>query len=87
MQVRYHKAFQKDLLKADPSIRKRIHIVIAHFEAATELHELQQVKKLKGHKDAYRIRVGHFRLGFFLVGNEVHLARLLDRKEVYRFFP
>lgn len=87
MEVRFLKSFEKDLSKADSTVRKRILVLIRRMDEAESVLDLQQVKKLKGSKDAYRIRIGHYRLGFFVSGQQFHLARLLDRREIYRHFP
>ncbi len=87
MEVLFLRSFEKDLSKADATVRKRILVLIRRMEAAESVFGLQQVKKLKGSKEAYRIRIGHYRLGFFVSVQQFQLARLIDRREIYRFFP
>lgn len=87
MEVLFLRSFEKDLSKADATVRKRILVLIRRMEEAKSVLDLQQVKKLKGSKDAYRISIGQYRLGFFVAGQQFHLARLMDRREIYRFFP
>ncbi|MGH2412635.1 MAG: type II toxin-antitoxin system RelE family toxin, partial [Microcystaceae cyanobacterium] len=36
---------------------------------------------------AYRIRLGDYRIGLFIEGKTVTFARVLHRKEIYRYFP
>lgn len=45
------------------------------------------MKKLAGQTGAYRLRIGDYRLGFYWEGEKLTLARVLHRKEIYRFFP
>jgi mRNA-degrading endonuclease RelE of RelBE toxin-antitoxin system len=87
MEVQFLRSFEKDLNKADSTVRRKILSLVARMEAIRSVSELPQVKKLKGHEDAFRLRVGQFRLGFFVQGNVVQLARLLDRRDIYRYFP
>jgi len=87
MEVEFLRSFEKDLNKADASMRRKILSIVVRMEEARTLSDMPQVKKLKGHKDAYRLRIGHFRLGFFVQGDKLQLARLLDRRDIYRFFP
>ena len=45
------------------------------------------LKKLKGFKTAYRIRIGDYRIGVFIDGDIVEFARVVHRKDIYRLFP
>ncbi|HEV7231312.1 MAG TPA: plasmid stabilization protein, partial [Bacteroidia bacterium] len=68
-------------------VREAVRKFILRLEAANSLSEIPSLKKLTGHKTAYRVRIGDHRLGFFYEGNVVLLARILDRKEIYKVFP
>lgn len=87
MEVEFLKKFEKDLTKVDALTRKHALRVVQSLETATSITELEQLKKLSGHQNTYRIRLGDYRLGIFVSGDKVQLARLLHRREVYRFFP
>ena len=43
-------------------------------------HKFEELKKIHGHKSAYRKKNGDFRIGFFLINKQIYLARALDRK-------
>jgi mRNA interferase RelE/StbE len=67
---------------------------LARFEGAIEevrraqsLSGVRNLKQLKGPPGFFRIRVGHFRLGFKIVGDTAIFLRCLPRKEIYRRFP
>jgi len=51
------------------------------------LSEVNNIKKLKGEDNAYRVRVGEYRVGFTLVDNTITFTRVLHRREFYRYFP
>jgi mRNA-degrading endonuclease RelE of RelBE toxin-antitoxin system len=45
------------------------------------------IKKLKGEINAYRWRIGDYRVGFFIENDTIIFARVLHRREFYRYFP
>ena len=45
------------------------------------------LKKLSGHPEAYRIRVGDYRLGIFYSDEIITIARFLKRNDIYKLFP
>jgi mRNA interferase RelE/StbE len=58
-------------------------------EIGYRLHLLQQnfsgdVKKLKGSRNEYRLRVGEYRVLFELVGRRIMVYALGQRKDIYR---
>jgi mRNA-degrading endonuclease RelE of RelBE toxin-antitoxin system len=88
MKVEYLKQFSKDLLKInDETLKNNLFEVIVLLKEAENLNLLSNVKKLKGHNEAYRIRIGKYRLGFFFDGEVVELARFAKREDIYKLFP
>ncbi len=65
----------------------KVEEIISELRKANSLVEIDGIKKLKGHKSCYRIRIGNYRLGLQLEGKAIWLARLMHRKEIYRYFP
>jgi len=57
------------------------------MESIGSLDKIPNTKKLKGHKSAYRTRVGDYRAGFFFENSTIFLARFLHRKDIYKIFP
>jgi mRNA-degrading endonuclease RelE of RelBE toxin-antitoxin system len=58
-------------------------------EIGCRRHLLQQefsgdVKKLKGSRNEYRLRVGNYRVLFELVGKRIVVYTLGQRKDIYR---
>lgn len=88
MNVRFHKAFTKDLSKiSDRVTRQKIKKAILKAERAQTLDEITNLKTIKGEKNAYRLRAGDYRIGVFLNGDILELARVAHRKEIYKLFP
>lgn len=88
MQVEFLKKFSKDLdeLKSK-SLKLSLIRLIELMEEVDVLEKIPNTKKLKGHKTAYRTRLGDYRLGFFFENSTILLARFLHRKDIYKIFP
>jgi len=71
----------------DQALRDRIKSLIADVEAAQNLSELSNFKKLRGGGAYYRVRLGDYRVGIALEEGAVIFVRVLHRREVYRYFP
>ena len=88
MKVVFTSKFSKDLYTIkEKDLVTAIKDTIIALEKATLLNEVAGLKKLKGYKTAYRIRIGDYRLGFYFENGTAIIARVIHRKEMYRFFP
>ena len=88
MQVEATTQFLTDLKSIrDKKLRKKVLATIEHLEQISDLSEINQLKKMKGFRNAYRLRVGDYRLGFLLEKNTIVLGRFLSRQEIYKRFP
>jgi mRNA interferase RelE/StbE len=88
MRVEFSKKFSKDLDGLGvKSVKQNLRRIIELIESADSLDKIPNLKKLKGHKSAYRVRVGDYRLGFFFENSTILIGRFLHRKEIYKMFP
>jgi len=89
MKVLYVKALVKDLeaVSSNLGVKKRLLKLIERLKTIDSLSELQNIKKIEGYDNYYRLRVGDYRLGLKLSGNTVELIRFLHRRDIYRRFP
>ncbi|MEZ0397241.1 MAG: type II toxin-antitoxin system RelE/ParE family toxin [Anaerolineales bacterium] len=88
MQTLYEKSFWRDLKKIkDKRLLKQVQKIIAQVEAAASLAEIRNVKKLEGYETYYRIRLGEYRIGIEFSDGVVIFVCLLNRKDIYRYFP
>lgn len=88
MKVDFRDSFLKDFRSIeDRKLLSKVRIAIEELEAAERILELRNVKKLRGSKTFYRIRLGDHRIGFAVEEESIFLVRILNRKEIYRFFP
>lgn len=88
MTVEFLKSFSKDLdaIKIK-SVKQSVVRLIELMETVDALDKIPNTKKLKGHKSAYRVKIGDYRLGFFFENSTILLARFLHRKDIYKIFP
>lgn len=111
MKLRFERSFEKDLDKInDKKMLQRVQDVLAEIEYAVsqvkvknEIPRIRNMEKLEGYTNAYRIRIGDYRLGTVIESEEVlteiegieasveeeffTLIRILHRKEIYKKFP
>jgi mRNA interferase RelE/StbE len=67
MKVKFLSGFEKDLSQThDKVLAQLILDCIELFERVGTISEVPNVKRLKGHKSAYRYRKGKYRIGFYL---------------------
>lgn len=89
MNTQYLPSFIKDLksLKSTPVFTAIKTLVFEEIPNTPDFEQLRQIKKLKGYENAYRIRVGDYRIGLTFDGEVVIFFRVLHRKEFYTYFP
>ncbi|MCP1381500.1 type II toxin-antitoxin system RelE/ParE family toxin [Runella sp. CRIBMP] len=87
MKYDYENAYLRDAKKLPEALRLLLQDVVLSVREAKTLQNIPNLKKLSGYKNAYRIRIGEYRIGLYLEGDVLVFARILPRKEIYRFFP
>lgn len=88
MQVEFLYKFSKDIERINiKSVKANLVKLIDQVESSESLDGISNLKKLVGHKFAYRVRISHYRVGFFSDGNTVTFARNVHRKDIYKVFP
>jgi mRNA interferase RelE/StbE len=88
MNTLFEKSFLKDIKKIrDQRVSDNLAKVLEVIKKADDLSMIGDIKKLKGHPSAFRIKIGDFRLGLFFEDDNVILTRFLNRKDIYKFFP
>lgn len=88
MKVTFRQSFARDLKKVkDQTVLHRVRRAIEQVEGAATPQEVGDLKKMSGAGNFYRIRVGEYRLGAAVKGDQVEFVRCLPRRDLYRFFP
>lgn len=88
MKVIVTKQFEKDVHKElSKALQLKLADIIEELQKGSSLNSINDLKKLKRYKTSYRIRMGDYRIGFILDENIIKLSRVLNRKEIFRYFP
>jgi mRNA interferase RelE/StbE len=87
MKTEIRKSFTKDADKLPAAFQQQLGVIIEQIQKAKDLRQIENCKKLKGERTAYRIRLGRYRIGFYYYNGLVELVRVLNRKDIYRYFP
>ena len=87
MQILFTRMFLKDLEKlTDQRLKSDLKNAVEKFEVANNLFEMTGIKKLKGHKTAFRLRIGNYKIGFHFDNDCIKMTRFLKRDAIYDFF-
>lgn len=88
MKILYEKSFLKDIQEIqDKNFKNKIQTILVLLETAHAVNEINSIKKLRGHSNAFRIRVGQYRIGLFIENDTLIFIRCLPRKSIYSHFP
>ncbi|MEO6148829.1 MAG: type II toxin-antitoxin system RelE/ParE family toxin [Mucilaginibacter sp.] len=88
MKTEFNARFLKDIDKLkQKSVKQDVIAIIEHIELTVNITEINNLKKLKGYKIAYRIRSGDYRIGLFIENDIVEFIRISHRKDIYKVFP
>ena len=88
MKTAFRVSFARDLKSVrDKKLLRRVKGCIETVEKADSLGDLPNLKKLKGAKIYFRLKLGDCRSGIALEDNTLVFVRFLDRKDIYKYFP
>ena len=88
MKVAFRESFLRDLRAIkDAGVLRRAKEVIENVEQVDKPTDISNLKKLRGHGRYYRIRIGEHRVGLAIEADTVTFIRILNRRDIYRYFP
>jgi len=88
MKTGFKASFLKAIKKIeDNQLKSDIANAIRNVESAENLKQIHQLKKLKGYKQYYRIRIGNYRIGIKLEAETIFFVDIDHRRNIYRIFP
>jgi mRNA interferase RelE/StbE len=88
MEVAFTKAFSKQIdALQNESLKSRLAQVVQNVILTNTLQDIANLKKMKGHQTAYRIKIGDYRIGLFFEESVIIFAYLAHRKDIYNRFP
>ena len=83
MKTEFKASFLKAIKKIeDNQLKNEIVNTIKNVEAAGDLKQILNIKKLKGYKQYYRIRIGNYRIGIKLEDNTIFFVDIDHRKNI-----
>lgn len=90
MKVFFKRSFIRDFNKLPKGVKPRVKELC--FDVLPKTKNLSEIshyvpQKISGFPYYYRIRIGSFRLGFKKEKDVIILMRVLDRKDIYKYFP
>lgn len=86
MIIQIDRSFEKDVKNLPKEIQQRLKKVIEQLLTSNSVVDVG-AEKLTGVQQAYKIRIGNYRIGLYKEGDHIVLSRILNRKEIYRYFP
>ena len=88
MKTGFKASFLKAIKKIeDNQLKSDIANAIRNVESAENLKQIHQLKKLKGYKQYYRIKIGNYRIGIKLEAETIFFVDIDHRRNIYRIFP
>ncbi len=88
MIVKIDHSFDKDIsILRDAKVKIQIYRMIEDVSKAISIDAIKNIKKIKGYKNYFRIRIGNYRAGLTIDGNTAEFIRFLHRKDIYKRFP
>lgn len=88
MKTEFLKQFIRDTDKLSvQSVRNEVIKAIKNVGDSASPAEIKGLKKLSGYKNAFRIKIGDYRIGIFIEKNIVEFARVVHKKDIYKVFP
>jgi mRNA-degrading endonuclease RelE of RelBE toxin-antitoxin system len=88
VETKFREKFEKDIENiTDKDVLDDIVAAIENVEKAKKPQEIDNIKKLKGNKTAFRIKINRHRIGIYIVKGEVEFTRVLPRDKIYSYFP
>ena len=88
MKTEFKASFLKCVHKiVDNNIKEKIIECIQNVELSDNIKQINDLKKLKGHKSFYRIKLGDYRIGVKIDTEVVVFVTVAHRKDIYKLFP
>jgi len=88
MEIAFTKTFSKQIDDLrNETLKTRLSQAVQNVILASTLQDITNLKKMKGHQTAYRIKIGDYRVGLFFEEETIIFAYLAHRKDIYNRFP
>ena len=77
MDITYSRTALRSIKSLDSRVKDRIREGIEGIPYG-------DIKKIQGHSDLYRLRIGGYRVLFEIIGNEIYVNDVLPRGQAYK---
>ncbi|WP_089726911.1 type II toxin-antitoxin system RelE family toxin [Candidatus Thiosymbion oneisti] len=88
MKVCYRKKFLKQLARLPSGTRAKVEkFVFDELPNAVSIAAIGSIEKMQGYRGFYKVRFGSYRVAIKVEGDTLILQVVMDRKDIYKFFP
>jgi mRNA interferase RelE/StbE len=87
MVVEISNAFGRDMRGIHRNYHQRVAQIIVEMKAAENLRQIRNLEPCEGTSNAFRIRMGDYRIGIYVEDNIIKLKRIGKRGDFYNYFP
>ncbi len=88
MKLVFKKSFHRDLKKiSNKDVLSTVAKTIHGARKASQMKEIQGIKKLSAYKTYYRVKIKDYRIGINYDGLDFYFVRILHRRDFYKYFP
>lgn len=88
MNVRYSKRFLKQLARIPAETRKGVEkFAFEDVPGAASMGEIGKIERMQGYSGYYKARFGSYRVGIKAENGNLVLQVVMDRKDIYKFWP
>lgn len=87
MIVEFKKTAIKDINKLPKDFKKTIsNFLFQDLPKHSSINNIQNLVKIKGYDIFFRIRIGAYRIGFYYSNKKIVVYRVMNRKDLYKYF-
>jgi len=84
----YQNSYWRDVKKiVEPALKEQVEQAMLSVREANTTRDIPELKKMKGYKIHYRIKVGKYRIGVTIENDLVTFKVFDHRKDFYKRFP
>jgi mRNA interferase RelE/StbE len=87
MVVNISNAFGKDMRGIHPNYHRKVAQIIEEMKDSNDIRQIQNLEPCEGAPNAYRIRMGDYRIGIYIVNDVIQVKRIGKRGDFYNYFP
>jgi len=88
VKVSYRKKFLKQLAQLPSGTRSKVEtFAFEELPNAASIAEVGSIEKMQGYRGFYKARFGAYRVGMKVESETLILQVVMDRKDIYKFFP